>query len=80
MLYIGVALGITGYFLYVNFLYINRQLKVIKKLNFRLNLGQALTQLTKLLPHQVHVGVNTGTSLEKCLQEIDERLVKADEC
>ena len=39
MFYIGVALGITGYFLYGKPAEANRQLEVIKKLNFSLNLG-----------------------------------------
>jgi hypothetical protein len=39
MFYFEVYLGITGYFLYSKTAEAKRQLEVIKKLNFSLNLG-----------------------------------------
>ena len=39
MFYIEVYLGITGYFIYGKPAEAKRQLEVIKKLNFSLNLG-----------------------------------------
>jgi hypothetical protein len=39
MFYLEVCLGITGYFIFGKLAEAKRQLEVIKKLNFSLNLG-----------------------------------------
>jgi hypothetical protein len=62
MLYIEVALGITGYFPKEKPAVAKRQFKVIKNLNFSPTKSYSLlfTPITKLLSSEVHANVNTG--------------------
>ena len=78
MLYIEVALGITGYFLGE----VRRQLEVIKKLNFSLNLGQLfhiLNPTNKIIVMLSSCLCQSIINFVKYLREIDEREAKAEE-
>ena len=36
--------------------------------------------LARLMPRDIHVDVNVGTSLVECLRKIEERMAKHEEC